>query len=385
MLFKVGYANELGDAKTLFLEAENEESVYQAPAFSANLLSVTALPDALSGLLLKKLTLESQLLLVSQVSTLVLSGGDIGGIREIVTAMPELGGIENDPRFRHASTITDFLTLSGVDSVTLMLVKAGEEAGTLAESLEDAVVDIEKRMELKAATKGDVSKGLFYVFAGFAMVVGMSMILNQIIMQLMESDRIDVNSGTHMLIFINNAFTSYLPVTAGLVAGTVFVLVQSWSRSTFFRDIPIVKTYNNYRKVSRSLTFVSTFRPLYLSGVPMMDALAQIRGGMRGLDREALDKMTEEVRNGKSVAGSLSKDYWSVAFRIGMKPFDEANVESRKRLLFRIQGLLQTELQTLGKRLGAMMLTVGMLAAITGILLMAFGFYMPMIGGMKMY
>jgi len=385
MLFKVRYANEAGDIKTLFLEAGEEEYIRTHPAFSVNLVSLTKMPDSLGVLVLKKLSLESQLLLMSQVSTLVQSGGDMEGIRDIVTSMPDLVGIEKDPRFKYASTITDFLEMSNVALISLMMVRAGEQSGRIAESMEDAVVDIEKRIELSAATKGDVSKGLFYVFAGFGMVVGLSMMLNKVITQLMKADRLDVNLGTDILIFVNDAFSTYILATLAITVVTVVTLKQFWGKSRFFRDIPAVRVYNNYRKVVRSLNFISTWRPLYLSGVPMMDALSQVKGGMSGLDREAMGLMIEEVRSGKSVANSLSKDYWSTAFRIGMKPFDNANDESKKKLLFRIQLLLQTEVQTLGKRLGSMMLSVGMLGAISGVLLMAFGFYMPMLGGMKMF
>jgi len=385
MLFKVRYADDAGDIKSLFLEADDENRIRTNPAFSVNLVSVTKMPDLLGMLVIKKLALESQLLLMSQVSTLVQSGGEMAGIRDIVTSMPDLVGIENDPRFKHASTITDFLEMCNVDLISLMLVRAGEASGRIAESMEDAVVDIEKRMELSAATKGDVSKGLFYVVAGFGMVVGLSMMLNKVITQLMAADRLDVNFGTDVMIFINDAFSTYILITLGVAVTVAISLKQFWGKSRFFRDIPTVRVYNNYRKVVRSLTFISTWRPLYLSGVPMMDALTQVKSSMTGLDREAIELMIDDVRNGKSIANSLSKDYWSTAFRIGMKPFDNANDESKKKLLFRIQVLLQTEVQTLGKRLGAMMLTVGMLAAITGVMLMAFGFYMPMLGGMKMF
>jgi len=385
MLLKIKYSDENGASRILFIDAVDEQSIRSHPAFISSVLSISPLPELLKGVFLKRLSLDSQLLLLSQISALVQSGGDIAGIRDVVEAMPDLGGITKDPRYRHASTITDFLAMCGVDSISIRLVMAGEGSGRIAESMEDAVTDIEKRMELLAATKGDVTKGLFYVAAGMSMLVGLSLMLNKIILQLMAADRMAVNFGTDILLMINSAFTDYLLVTVGVAAGVFLGARKAWGKSRLFRNIPAVRTYNNYRKVVRSLAFISTWRPLYLSGVQMMDALTQVKMGLSGLDGEAVDIMIENVREGKSIANSLSKDYWSTAFRIGMKPFDSANDESKKKLLFRIQVLLQTEVQTLGKRLGSMMLTVGMLAAVMTVLLMAFGFYMPMLGGMKMF
>jgi type II secretory pathway component PulF len=385
MLFHVKYTDDSGVSKSLFMTANSEQAIRTMSAFAARVVSVRQLPGILSGVLIKKLPLESQLLLLSQVSTLVQSGGDASGIREIIGEMPELTGVTSDPRFRYCSTVTEYLSLCGVDTVTMMIVRSGEESGRLAESAEEAVVDIEKRIELKKATKGDVTKGVFYVVAGFSMAIGMSILLNPIILQLMEGDRIAVNFGTNMLLLLNNLFTSYILITAGVIGGSVFAIRELFQRYNWFRDIPTVKSFNNYKKVVRSLNFISTWRPLYLSGVPMMKAIEQVRDGMTGMDRVAMESMLEDIRVGRSLTQSLRKEYWSTAFRVGMKPFDNANDDSKKRLLFRIQSLLQTEVQTLGKKLGLIMLSIGMVAAMTGVLLMALGFYMPMLGGMKMF
>lgn len=385
MLFSVNYINDSGSKKNIVLTANSEADIVNHPAFSGSLVSITKYPEFLQGVLIKKLKLDSQLLLLSQVYTLVDSGGELSMLKEIITSMPDLVHVKNDPRLRHAARVSEYLEMCGVDNITMMIVKAGEESGRQVEAVQDAVLDIEKRIELSQATKGDVSKGIFYVIAGLGMLFGMSNILSGIIVQMTEGGRFTPNAGSDSLLTIHSLVSDKLFMTLLVTVSAITMLRVLWVKSAFFRDIPFVKSLNNYRKVVRSLSFITVWRPLYLSGIPMTDALNQIKSGMTGMDKTAVEDLISQVTQGKSIANSLNKDYWSIAFRIGMKPFDSATEDSKRQLLIRIQSLLITEMVTLGKRLGKQMLIIGSSLGLTAVLLMAFGFYLPMIAGLKLH
>lgn len=379
MIFHVSYRDENGALKSAQLSALTRDHIATHPAFEFSLESIRQLPDFFESLLIKKLPLDDQLLLLSQISAHVRSAGDVSGIRDIIEETPKLRHVPKDPRYQYATSISDILHICGVDKVTVMIVQSGERGGNAAPAIESATLEVEKRAQLARSMKGDVSKGVFYVILGIMFMFGISLLLSEPVQTMMRGGYISPNSLTHMMIFISQLLTSYLIPFVLVISAITYGLRSAWQGSYTFRRLPGIAMYDNYRKTIRSLNFLTTWRPMYLANEPFNQTMEQVRAGMSGLDLKAIDSLIKNMEQGQGIYEAMDRRYWSISFMLGMKPFTASTDENKRQLLYRIQELLETEIGNLGKKLGKIMLVIGMVAMLIAVMFMTLGFYFPMI------
>ena len=189
-----------GNTRLILMEAEHQVALLEQPGLEDAIEGSWEIPFGLK-IGSNKLKPEEQLLLVAQVATLVDSGADITqGITEIAESTPFLKKHTQDPRIEHASRISDYLELFGVDGNVVLLVRSGEESGRMSQAINMAVENIQQDIELKKATSADLKLGLTYLILGISSILLLSLILGGPAQQIIDVPQLKENNATRLIV-----------------------------------------------------------------------------------------------------------------------------------------------------------------------------------------
>lgn len=177
------------------------------------------------------------------------------------------------------------------DKVTINIIKASEEAGTLNVTLKDLIITIKKDMEFNDKIKS----ALIYPVFIMAVFVGVFLMILTVVVPKIATvfTRMDVvlPTPTVVLIFMSNTLLNYtIPVVAGSLA-TFGMFIFLWKKNKrFFLNIFFSLPYVSLLAKEIDLTRFS--RSLFLllnAGIPITNAL----------------ELTEEVVTKKEVAKAI--------------------------------------------------------------------------------
>lgn len=379
MQFIVNVRQTDDTTRLLLLEADSQTELEDTPGLGDAIEGLWEIPFGLK-VASTKLSDANQLLLVAQIATLVDSGSNIAaGIHEIAQSTNFLTGYLSDPRIEYASRVTDYLEIFGVSEHVILQVRTGEDSGRLSEAVNMAVESIEQDIELKKATGNDLKMGIGYLLGGILSVIVLSLVLGKPAQNIIDTPQLKANAATEVIVSIHNALVGQtLFVMAALVAA-FFAVRYLWNDVPTFRKIWGIKQLDEYLKARRSANFLGAWMPLFNSGISPTQSLNIISKGVSGYNRKAVETIADGVEQGQTIPSSLDGAYWSPSLILGMKAFDKAHDEARRKLLKRIKGMLITEIFVTGKRFSGLTLRIGMVAAICTIFLISAGFYAPML------
>ena len=379
MQFVVNLRQLDGSTRLALMESEDRTSLYETPGLMDAIEQAWEIPFGLK-IGSNNLKPAEQLLLVAQVATLVDSGANIAkGLMEIAQSTPFLKKYLQDPRIEHASRISEFLEIFGVDSNVVLLVRSGEESGRMSEAVNMAVENIEQDIELKKATSADLKLGLTYLTVGILSVLLLSLILGGAAQQIIDVPQHKENDATRFIVTLRAIQTEHTLLFLMFIAGIAAAIRYLWVDVMAFRKIWGVRHLDDLLKARRSANFLAAWMPLFASGLSPDKSLDLIAKNNRGANRKAVESIMESVEQGATIPQSLQEEYWSPSFIIGMKAFDSAHDEARNKLLARIKAMLITEIFVTGKRFSSLALRIGMIAAVFTVFLIAAGFYAPML------
>lgn len=375
----VTYQLTNGKSKRLFIEAETPDDIYETPGFSESVKSVYTIPFNLR-LHVNKLSLDQQLLLVAQISTLVDSGAKISkGIEDIAHGSDFLKGFMNDPRLVHATTVSQYLKIFGVSNNILLLIKSGEESGQLPEAVNTATEALQQEIELKKAIGADLKAGLLYLILGLGSIFALSLALGNAAQTIIESPQLQATSATRILVALRDLQTNHTAIFLSSLFALAAGIKYLWNNVDEFRRLWPIKLFDALLKARRSASFLSAWVPLYISGLSPEKSLSLIARNYTGTNRKAVESILDGVTEGNTIPRSLDPAYWSPSLIVGIQAFDSAHDEARKNLLTRLKSLLITEIFVTGHKFSSTAKFIGMAAALFTTFLIAMGFYMPMI------
>mgnify|MGYP003122164520 FL=1 len=361
------------------MEAEHQVALLEQPGLEDAIEGSWEIPFGLK-IGSNKLKPEEQLLLVAQVATLVDSGADITqGITEIAVSTPFLKKHMQDPRIEHASRISDYLELFGVDGNVVLLVRSGEESGRMSQAINMAVENIQQDIELRKATSADLRLGLTYLILGISSILLLSLILGGPAQQIIDVPQLKANNATRLIVKLRAIQTDHTLLFLLVVGGTMAGIRYLLNNVSEFRGLWGVRQLDDLLKARRSANFLAAWMPLFASGFSPDKSLNLIAKNNSGTNKLAVESIMDGVEQGATIPQSLLAQYWSPSFIIGMKAFDAAHDEARHKLLVRIKGMLITEIFVTGKRFSKLALHIGMISAVFTVFLIAAGFYAPML------
>ncbi len=192
----------------------------------------------------------------------------------------------------------------------LSMIRAGEQAGTLDQMIEQVAVYLEKVDTIKTKVRGAMSYPVFTL--GFAILAVLFLLLK--IVPTFAEIYADMNQQlpalTRSIIAVSNAITSNflmaVMVTVTVTAGFIF-----WGQTQsgrYLRDrmvlrLPVFGPIVRKAVMSR---FARTFGVLLKSGLPILESLTLVGAASGNLVvSRALDKVKEQIGSGKEITQSF--------------------------------------------------------------------------------
>jgi type IV pilus assembly protein PilC len=200
------------------------------------------------------------------------------------------------------------------DKVTVNIIKASEEAGTLNITLKDIAAIIKKDTEFNDKIKSAMIYPIFILFVFIAVFLMILVVVVPKISTVFERMNVDLPLPTKIMIFMSNALLHYtIPIIVVLaIVITLFVFIYKENKSVIlglFFSLPVVSL------LAREIDLTRFSRSMYLllsAGIPITSALELSQEVV--LKKEVTKAIThakESVIAGKKVSEGL-KDFKNI-------------------------------------------------------------------------
>lgn len=161
------------------------------------------------------------------------------------------------------------------DKVTVNIVKASEEAGTLDVTLKDLTQSIKRQMEFNDKIKGALIYPSFIIVVFFGVLIVILTFVVPKISTVFSNLHVTLPLPTQIMIFLSNAILNYtIPIIAGfaaIIGGLIYFYKQN---RKFFINILI--SFPLISRMAREVDLTRATRSLYLllnAGIPITSAL----------------------------------------------------------------------------------------------------------------
>ena len=239
------------------------------------------------------------------------------------------------------------------DRVTINLIKASEEAGTLDATLKDLKDNIRTDTEFKDKIKAALAYPILIVFVFFGVLTMILVVVVPKIAVVFSRLNVDLPLPTVILIFISKLLLTYtIPIIGGLFA-IVLLIVMLYRRNErkflyFLFMLPLVS------KLAKEIDLARYSRSMYLllnAGIPIISALDLASEVVLKKDVEDAIKHTQEmVLSGKKISEGLKdakKIFPSIMIKIteaGEKSgsLDKSMLDISEYLDYQISNTLRT-------------------------------------------
>jgi len=194
------------------------------------------------------------------------------------------------------------------DTVSISLIKAAEEAGTLEETLIDLKQNLVKEMEFSDKVKSALFYPLIIVVVFIAVLLLMLLFVIPRISQVFERLRVELPITTKLLIWMSNFLidnTLLFIIGSGLLIASTIVLYAR-NREFFYKIIyhlPLISTLMIQIDVTR---FTRSLHLLLSSGLPIITTLELVsKVCMMKAVREAIEKAQTLAQEGHPFTSGL--------------------------------------------------------------------------------
>jgi len=263
----------------------------------------------------------------------------------------------------------------------VFLVKAGETGGFLDSALESIADNFESDVKLRATIKSALTYPIAVLIMAFLAVIGMLIFIVPVFEAMFKDFGGDLPVPTAVLVVLSKNMIWITPVLIVLIVG-----FGAWWRSNKNKDAvravvdPLrlrIPVFGELFKKVAIARFTRNFSTMMASGVPILQSLS-IVGETSGnwVIEEALRKVQESVRQGKSIAGPLSEEpvFPSMVTQMIAVGEDSGSLET---MLEKIADFYDDEVQSTAESLTALIepLMIGVIGAVIGGMIVAL--YMP--------
>jgi type II secretory pathway component PulF len=194
------------------------------------------------------------------------------------------------------------------DPITVNLIKAAEEAGTLETTLRDLKDHIQRDMEFSDRVKSALIYPIVILFVFMAILLMILIFVIPRIASVFKKLRIQLPLPTRIMIFVSDIMTQHtLALIASLIVGFVLlILLYKKHRATFvsiFSSLPLIS------KLTREIDLARFSRSLFLllsSGIPITTALELSKDVIfRGQTAQVINVSREMIMSGKRLSDGL--------------------------------------------------------------------------------
>jgi len=263
------------------------------------------------------------------------------------------------------------------DKVTINIIHASEEAGTLDVTLKDLKDNIKKEMEFSGKIKSALMYPTFIVFVFFAVLLLILVVVVPKISTVFLRLKVELPLPTKILIFMSNALLhNTIPVVIGialLIAGVVFLIKKQRKRI-----VQVITLLPGVSGLVREIDMTHFTRSMYLllnAGIPITSALELTMQVVSSKEiARALKHAHEVVTSGKKLSEAFHDEKKVIPTMVikmteaGEKSgsLDKSMLEASEFLDYQVSGTLKTltaliepiMLVCVGGMVGVMMLAI---------------------------
>jgi type IV pilus assembly protein PilC len=335
-----------------------------------------------------KVTLKDLAIMSRQMATMIASGlsliktinilseqtenKELGRVLKVIRADVESGSSLSDGFAQHPLIFPPLM---------IHLVRAGEAGGFLDGALESIAKTFESDVKLRATIKSALTYPIAVLVMAFLAVIGMLIFIVPVFEGMFASFGGDLPAPTMVLVVLSKNMIWITPlIIIAVVAWNIW-----WRRNKHKDSVRAVfdplklkfPVFGDLFKKVAIARFTRNFGTMMGSGVPILQSLA-IVGSTSGnyVIEEALKKVQESVRTGKSIAGPLENEPVFPAMVTQMISVGEDS-GSLEVMLEKIADFYDEEVQSTAESLTALIepLMIGVIGAVIGGMIVAL--YMP--------
>lgn len=340
------------------------------------------------GSLKAKVSLKDLAIMSRQMATMISSGLSLLKTLTILTEQSDnkhlqkmLASATKD--IENGVSLSDALAKhsESIPPIMINLVRAGETGGFLDESLETIAKNFESEVKLKATIKSALTYPVIVLIMAVAAVILMLLFIVPVFKTMFEGLGGELPLPTAFLVWLSGVMTWLTPVL--IIAGFAFTIWWQRNKNTeavrkFLDPLKIrLPVFGDLFKKIAIARFTRNFSAMIGAGVPILQIL-QIVGDTSGnwVMQEALKKVAESVRQGKSIAEPLSNEKVFPAMVTQMISVGEDS-GSLEQMLGKIADFYDDEVQSATEQLTAMIepLMIAFLGVVVGGMIVAL--YLP--------
>lgn len=265
--------------------------------------------------------------------------------------------------------------------IMIHLVRAGETGGFLERSLEQVADNFEAEVKLVNTVKSALTYPVVVLIMALLAMVGMLIFIVPVFENMFAGLGGELPWATQVLVVLSKAMVWVGPVL--LVAGIVFAVW--WGKNKHTEEVRKVvdpmklrlPVFGDLFKKVALARFTRNFSTMLGAGVPILQGLA-IVGETSGnyVIEEALRKVAESVRQGRSIAEPLAKEDVFPPMIVQMVAVGE-DAGSLQQMLAKIADFYDEEVESTTKQLTSLIepLMIAVIGVIIGSMIVAL--YMP--------
>jgi len=263
----------------------------------------------------------------------------------------------------------------------VFLVKAGETGGFLDGALESIAANFESDVKLRATIKSALTYPIAVLAMAFLAVIGMLIFIVPVFEAMFKDFGGELPVPTAILVVLSKNMIWIVPVLVVVIVG-----FSAWWRVNKNKDAvrafvdPLrlkIPVFGDLFKKVAIARFTRNFSTMMAAGVPILQSLS-IVGETSGnwVIEDALRKVQESVRQGKSIAAPLAEEpvFPSMVTQMIAVGEDSGSLET---MLEKIADFYDDEVQSTAESLTALIepLMIGVIGAVIGGMIVAL--YMP--------
>jgi type II secretory pathway component PulF len=194
------------------------------------------------------------------------------------------------------------------DKVTVNVLKASEEAGTMDETLKDLYLQIEREMQFKDKIKGALIYPVVIVFVFLGVILMMLVVVIPKISTVFSKLNVKLPLPTKIMIIASNVLLEYtIPIIAGFIVAGVFIFFIYKAQK--HRILDMVYSLPAVRTLVKNIDLAHWSRSMYLlltSGITITNAM-ELSGEtvLRKDIAKALKHANDTVLSGKNLSQGL--------------------------------------------------------------------------------
>ena len=276
-------------------------------------------------------------------------------------------------------TLAQNMKSAGFFPFAVQMAEAGEQHGSLSDSLAAAAAYGETRSEQINAIKGPMLMACVYTLLSICVMIGLPLVIGPVAEVLSDSlgDVFKGNLSTAIITGTNSFLRSGGVVFLALPLVLAYVIKKHFHK---WNDIPIFSSINQVIWCDRAILVAEAISLLKPKGITPIEIFEFLRSSSNGHTADAYDRVITVIKRGESLHYALEQDLWPAQLVSVMKGLEEINTDQlSKTLESNVRALRQKQLGIL-KQLSARAGIFATLSVVSIILLVATGFMLPMMG-----